>query len=249
MKAHQLQCHETSSAFPWERSHESVNSDVRQWIWFCSLIGQTNDLDHLWFILKGSSSEENLGTDSPAVFLHLQLLCRLRTKFVIAFLFYFCQLSESSSSATLLWLTADSSCLTASCSAFRSICSVLQSVLHSLTWQCGSSAQVAERRRQRSVAGHHPESFQLQPQPGAADLPHGDGVHEEEISGRTDRKHRSCLTNCCWHNLLCSIKSIFHLCKNKTVEFTVTAAVCHHSCELNRFIFINKLLTDIHILL
>lgn len=48
------------------------------------------------------------------------------------------------------------------------------------------SVQVAERRRQRPAAGHHPENLQLQPQPGAADLPHGDGVHEEESSGRSD---------------------------------------------------------------
>lgn len=47
--------------------------------------------------------------------------------------------------------------------------------------------QAGEWQRQRSAPGHHPENLQLQSQPGAAALPHGDGVHEEESSGRSHR--------------------------------------------------------------
>lgn len=56
-------------------------------------------------------------------------------------------------------------------------------------WLCRFAAfEVRERRREGAAPGHHSEDLQLRPQPSAADLPHGHGVHEEESAGGSRAK-------------------------------------------------------------
>lgn len=44
--------------------------------------------------------------------------------------------------------------------------------------------QSSERRRQGATFGHHSEDLQLQQEPVAADLAHGDGVHEKKRASK-----------------------------------------------------------------